>query len=179
MDISPKFEAQLEKASYSSLLSEFEGKILPAHHPITLHVHRVVSDLLGASDLGTLHSTNPRKPPTEEDGFWSEDPREPPSSPTGGVKEWNLLVVNDPKIVNALASFGMACRRTPSPLSDPFPGTIVVFTGILPVCKNEAGLAAVVGHGVYPNFSSMKSVLKLGSEIGHAGTLFFALPDRC
>lgn len=120
MDISPKFEAQLEKASYSSLLSEFEGKILPAHHPITLHVHRVVSDLLGASDLGTLHSTNPRKPPTEEDGFWSEDPREPPSSPTGGVKEWNLLVVNDPKIVNALASFGMACRRTPSPSLTPF-----------------------------------------------------------
>lgn len=112
MDISPRFEAKLEKASYASLLSEFQDKILPPHHPITHHVHRVVSDLLEASDLGTLHSTNPRKPPAD-DGLWSDDsfattpPRDHHASSDGTVKEWNLLVVNDPKIVNALASFGM------------------------------------------------------------------------
>ncbi|KAF8558402.1 hypothetical protein OG21DRAFT_1504142 [Imleria badia] len=132
MDISPKFEAKLEKASYESLFSEFEGRILPAHHPITRHVHRVVSDLLEASDLGTLHSTNSPKSPADDDGFWHDDPAARPHDPDRGGKEWNLLVVNDPKIVNALASFG----------------TIVVFTGILPVCKNEQGLAAVVGHEI-------------------------------
>jgi hypothetical protein len=26
-------------------------------------------------------------------------------------------------------------------------GTVVVFTGILPICKDENGLAAVLGHG--------------------------------
>lgn len=110
MDISPNFEAKLEKASYASLLSEFEGKILPAHHPITHHVHRVVSDLLEASDLGALSSNNPRKPPVDDDGFWHDDPfgtARPHDSPGGSGKQWNLLVVDDPKIVNALASFGM------------------------------------------------------------------------
>lgn len=26
-------------------------------------------------------------------------------------------------------------------------GTVIVFTGILPVCRDEQGLAAVLGHG--------------------------------
>ena len=28
------------------------------------------------------------------------------------------------------------------------PGTVVVFTGILPVAKDEQGLAAILGHGM-------------------------------
>lgn len=108
MDISPKFEAKLEKASYTSLVSEFEGSILPPHHPITRHVHRVVSELLEGSNLGSLHSTNLPKSPADDDGFWHDDPLAARlQDPDRGGKEWNLLVVNDPKIVNALASFGM------------------------------------------------------------------------
>lgn len=113
MDISPRFEARLEKASYTSLLSDFDGKILPPHHPITRHVHRVVSDLLEASDLGSLHVSNPRKSQADEDGFWHDDsfaaesPHDQHTSPDRAGKEWNLLVVNDPKMVNALASFGV------------------------------------------------------------------------
>ena len=127
MDISPKFEAKLEKASYASLLSEFEGKILPAHHPITRHVHRVVSDLLEGSDLGTLRSSNPRNSPADDDGFWHDDPfvaarpDDLHTSPDKGAKEWDLLVVNDPTTVNALASFGMQCRGALShSLKSPF-----------------------------------------------------------
>jgi hypothetical protein len=30
------------------------------------------------------------------------------------------------------------------------PGTVVVFTGILPVAKDEQGLAAILGHGMFP-----------------------------
>ena len=151
MDISPRFEATLEKTSYTSLLSEFEDRILPANHPITRHVHRVVSQLLEASDLGMLQSSSTSKPSADDDGFWHDDPfaaaRPHDSSPAGGGKEWHLLVVNDPKIVNALASFGMCLKNSyDTPLNDS-PGTIVVFTGILPVCKDEQGLAAVVGHG--------------------------------
>lgn len=107
MDISPRFEAKLENASYASLVSEFEGKILPAQHPVTRHVHRVVSHLLEASDLGTLRSSGLPKSLTDDDGFWHDDPMDSHTSPDRSVKEWNLLVVNDPKIVNALASFGM------------------------------------------------------------------------
>ncbi|KAI9569522.1 peptidase family M48-domain-containing protein [Boletus coccyginus] len=138
MDISPRFEAKLENASYTSLLSEFEGKILPANHPITRHVHRVVSNLLDASDLGILRSSNPPKSPADDDSFWHDDPfvaarsHDHHTSPDRSGKEWNLLVINDPTMVNALASFG----------------TIVVFTGILPICKDEQGLAAVIGHEI-------------------------------
>jgi Zn-dependent protease with chaperone function len=28
-------------------------------------------------------------------------------------------------------------------------GTVVVFTGILPVAKDEQGLAAILGHGMF------------------------------
>ncbi|KAF9228591.1 hypothetical protein BS17DRAFT_772208 [Gyrodon lividus] len=138
MDISPKYEAKLAQAAYAELLSEFQGKILPADHPITRHVHRVITDILEASNLGTLHSSEPQRSLSGSDDLWHDDPfstaRPYRSSSTmeSGRKEWNLLVVNDPRVVNALATFG----------------NIVVFTGILPICKDEQGLAAVLGHEI-------------------------------
>lgn len=42
--------------------------------------------------------------------------------------------MNDDKVVNAAASYG----------------NVLVFTGILPVAKDEEGLAAVLGHGESP-----------------------------
>ncbi|KAF9239596.1 peptidase family M48-domain-containing protein [Melanogaster broomeanus] len=136
MDISPKYEAKLAQVAYAELLSEFQGKILPAHHPITRHVRRVVTDILDASDLGTLHSSEPRRSLSGSDDLWRDDPfsaaRPNASPPEIGGKEWNLLVVDDPKVINAMATFG----------------NIVVFTGILPICKDEHGLAAVLGHEI-------------------------------
>ncbi|KIJ17256.1 hypothetical protein PAXINDRAFT_179904 [Paxillus involutus ATCC 200175] len=138
IDISPKYEAKLAQAAYAELLSEFQGKILPAHHPITRHVHRVVSGILDSSDLGTLRSSEPRRSFSGSDDLWSDDPlsaarpHDMPPTQESGVKEWNLLVVHDPKVVNAMATFG----------------NIVVFTGILPICKDEQGLAAVLGHEI-------------------------------
>ena len=67
-------------------------------------------------------------------------------------KQWNLLVVNDEKMVNAMASFsepqflGFELLRI---LIDHSPDNIIVFTGILPICRDENGLAAVLGHGMY------------------------------
>ncbi|KAG6334458.1 hypothetical protein ID866_4636 [Astraeus odoratus] len=137
MAISPKYESKLAETAYAELLAEFRGKVLPADHPITRHVRRVVTSILEANNLGSLHSSEPRRRPFVDD-FWGEDPygaarqRETDATPESGGKEWHLLVVNDPKVVNAMASFG----------------NIVVFTGILPVCKDEQGLAAVLGHEI-------------------------------
>ena len=39
-----------------------------------------------------------------------------------------------------------------------FAGNIVVFTGILPICRDEAGLAAVVAHGVYSPFATFPNL---------------------
>ncbi|KAG1895298.1 peptidase family M48-domain-containing protein [Suillus fuscotomentosus] len=138
MDISPKYEKNLAQAAYNELLAEFRGKILPSDHPVTRHVQRVVNRILESSDLGHLSSSEPsRSLVGTPDDFWSEDPfttgrPAESSTPESGGKEWNLLVVNDPSIVNAMATFG----------------NIVVFTGILPICKDEQGLAGVLGHEI-------------------------------
>jgi Zn-dependent protease with chaperone function len=65
-----------------------------------------------------------------------------------GKKEWNLLVVNDNKVVNAMAAPGVFSNRTyvRALITS---GTVVVFTGILPVAKDEQGLAAILGHGMF------------------------------
>ncbi|KAG9318336.1 hypothetical protein JVU11DRAFT_424 [Chiua virens] len=178
MDISPKYEATLEKSSYAMLLSEFDGKILPPHHPITRHVHRVVSNLLEASDLGTLHAHSPRPKVTDDNGFWQDDPfgAEPThNAPDKVSREWNLLVVDDPKMINALTSYGTPHQRSLSPTPTPVSsGTIVVFTGILPVCRDEQGLAAVIGHGTFARhaserYSSSKILLVLATLLSAVG----------
>ena len=50
-------------------------------------------------------------------------------------------------------------------------GTIVIFTGILPIAKDESGLAAIITHGK-PNFprSVEISYLITRVEIGHVST---------
>ena len=47
--------------------------------------------------------------------------------------EWEVIVVKDDKMLNAFALPG---------------GKIAVYTGIFPIAKNEAGLAAILGHEV-------------------------------
>jgi predicted Zn-dependent protease len=46
---------------------------------------------------------------------------------------WEYMVINAPKTVNAAAIAG---------------GRIIVYTGILPVAQNDAGLATIIGHEV-------------------------------
>ena len=47
--------------------------------------------------------------------------------------QWEFTVIDDPKTVNAFALPG---------------GKVAVYTGILPITRDEAGLAAVLGHEV-------------------------------
>ncbi|KAI0665490.1 peptidase family M48-domain-containing protein [Trametes maxima] len=131
MDISPKYEAMLAEVSHEQLLQEFKGKVLPPNHPLTKHIRRVVTRILDANNLGTLEApeVNARALPAKDVWSVGEPDRIPPEV---GGKEWHLFVVNDDSTVNAMASFG----------------NIVVFTGILPVAKDENGLAAVLGHEI-------------------------------
>lgn len=52
---------------------------------------------------------------------------------TAGTFEWEVNVIKDDKTLNAWALPG---------------GKIAVYTGIFPIAKNEAGLAAIMGHEV-------------------------------
>ncbi|KAH8986768.1 peptidase family M48-domain-containing protein [Lactarius hatsudake] len=148
MDVSPKFEAALWEASYDELSQQYRAKLLPPSHVVTQHVHRVVSRILEANNLGTLRGdqrvpTPPRSMLQPVFGAGNGESEEgvpdlwdPDSTGHGAAqgsgKQWNLLVVNDKKVVNAMAA----------------PGTVVVFTGILPVAKDEQGLAAILGHEI-------------------------------
>lgn len=46
-------------------------------------------------------------------------------------------------------------------------GNIVVFTGIIPVAKDEDGLAAILGHGLYFIFGLTPLDAKPRTEIAH------------
>jgi len=97
-------------------------------------VHRVVSRILETNDLGTLRGDQrmPRVPTRAvlqpSFGFINRDrgDESPPDlwdpDATGlsavdggsmGRKEWNLLVVNDQKVVNAMAAPGVRAHSMP------------------------------------------------------------------
>ncbi|KAI9511952.1 peptidase family M48-domain-containing protein [Russula earlei] len=171
MDVSARFEASLWEASYTDLSNQFLGKLLPPSHVITQQVHRIVSRILEANDLGTLRGDQRTPPPTRAvpqpsfgftDGGGDEGPPDlwdPDATGHGAVsgtasrREWNLLVVNDEKVVNAMAAPGVLAHSESFndasvilATSDEAP--IVVFTGILPVARDEQGLAAILGHEI-------------------------------
>ncbi|KAF9650414.1 hypothetical protein BDM02DRAFT_1433520 [Thelephora ganbajun] len=182
MDVSPKFETRMAKASHEQLLEDFRGKILPPNHPLTQAVRDIVTNILEASDLGSLkmEPTFIQQTGNSVEDLWDADvqKREEPVPGSGG-REWRLIVVNDPKVVNAMASFG----------------NIVVFTGIIPVAKDGDGLAAILGHEIAhvvarhnaERYSSMKVLLAfatllevLGLDVGIARiltTFFLDLPN--
>lgn len=99
----------MAKESHQQLLSEFRGKILPPDHPLTQAVRGVVTRILEASNLGSLKAdpTSFQQAGASIEDLWHADiqAREEPVPGSGG-REWRLLVVNDPKVVNAMASFG-------------------------------------------------------------------------
>jgi predicted Zn-dependent protease len=105
--VSPSSEEQMVGGSgaYESLLQEFRGKVLPANHPLTVQVARVVEKL-----LPTTHGL------------------------AGG--DWRVHVIDDPQQKNAFVLPG---------------GKVFVFSGILPICQDENGLAAVLGHEIAHN----------------------------
>ncbi|TFK87113.1 hypothetical protein K466DRAFT_646059 [Polyporus arcularius HHB13444] len=164
MDISPKYEAMLAEASHQQLLQEFKGKVLPPNHPLTRHVRRVTTRILEASNLGTLDAPDVQRP-KGTDEFWSftGNPDELPPE-VGGAKKWDLFVVNDDRVVNAMAAYG----------------NIVVFTGILPVAKDENGLAAILGHEIghavarhaSERYSQMKVLIALALLLDWVGIPF-------
>lgn len=127
MDVSPKFETrvhlnykrniynttdndrQMAKELHEQLLQEFRGKVLPPNHPLTQAVRGVVTRILEASNLGSL-KTEPnfiQQAGMAIEDLWHADVQsmEEPV-PGSGSREWRLMVVDDPKVVNAMAGFG-------------------------------------------------------------------------
>jgi len=134
MVISPEFEKKLADLTYNQILSQYQDSIVPPNHPLVLEIRQIVSRLLEASDLGRLKDDVFGEVVMPTKTSWYDEPMaETGKGPFGDPlpKEWRLLVVSSSE-VNAFASYD----------------TIVVFTGILPVCPTEDTLAGVIGHEI-------------------------------
>lgn len=78
-----------------------------------MHVRRVVTRILEANNLGTLKSSGRPVRSPKPDDVWDPDGagafgsgRTEPINPGLGGHEWELMVVNDDKVVNAMAAYG-------------------------------------------------------------------------
>ena len=103
---------------------EFKHGILPGNHLLTHHVHRVVKRILHASNLGSIRGEERAVVPssmglgTDAEGrVWNPDAdvgaaRDPGAS-YGPEKEWDVIVVNNMKVVNAMANPGIVFLAPP------------------------------------------------------------------
>jgi len=139
MNTSSETEAKLGEITRKELKHELADKILPPNHPFSIHVRRVASRILKHSQLGHIRGDTPRAsfamPRMDfDDEVWhpADDYGAAARNTYGPEKEWDVVVVNDNRVINAMAT----------------PGLVLVFTGILPVCQDEQGLAAVLSHEI-------------------------------
>ncbi|KAF8639023.1 hypothetical protein AX17_001775 [Amanita inopinata Kibby_2008] len=135
---------QFGELARTQVRHELHDEILPLNHPISRHVRRVVQRILTSNNLGivkggmNVHSLPTRLTLGEFGGdIWEPDTDFRQASSVSGSslspeKEWDVIVVNNPKMINAMA----------------VPGMVVVYTGILPVCRDEQGLSAVLSHEI-------------------------------
>jgi len=138
MAVSKKQEELLRQQALQETLEKFRGRILPSQHPLTQEVRRITRRIITASNLGHLEGESSESEQTIFDpwsasafmGAAEADIPRPPTMPAD--KEWVVLVVDDMNFVNAFAAPGLVC----------------VSTGIIPVARNEDGLAAVIGHEI-------------------------------
>lgn len=137
---------------------EFRGRVLPASHPVARHVRRVASHIINTANLGHIvGDPQPFLSPALSPDVWNPDTEI--AVQRRGEKEWDVIVVNDTKMVNAQALPGTSCRWLLSGKQVLLNfllhvGLIVVYTGILPICQDEQGLAAVLSHGASQCLSS-------------------------
>ncbi|KAJ7785239.1 peptidase family M48-domain-containing protein [Mycena maculata] len=135
MAVSKEEEELIGKQSLEGTLQEFRGRILPVDHPITQQVRRITRRIITSSNLGHLEGEGPGQDYLIDtwgfsaDTFGAEIPRSPTMYP---AKEWVVLVIHDKKFINAFAAPGLVC----------------VSTGIMPVARDEEGLAAIIGHEI-------------------------------
>jgi Zn-dependent protease with chaperone function len=112
-------ELKMGQESYHEVLQQSRGHILPESHPVTIMVNRVLRRLI------------PQAPIHDAD--------------------WKVHVIHDDNMKNAFVLPGQvqASLLTTDPeLTLEFSGKVFVYTGILPICKDEDGLAAVLGHEI-------------------------------
>ncbi|KAI2788450.1 putative T-complex protein 1 subunit theta [Penicillium oxalicum] len=150
--VSHEAELKMGMQSYREVLAQSQGRILPDNHPVAQMVNRVLQRLI-------------------------------PQAPIEGA-DWRVHVILDDENANAfvLPGFAMWSMRFLRSKIDVYSGfgadcvvfqlysgKVFVYTGILPICQDEDGLAAVLGHEIahvvarHPAERMSNSFLTLGT----------------
>lgn len=151
INLSADTEQKLATVMRDTAYEQFKNKILPADHPLATQIRGIVSRILTANGLGRLRDQGPSggtkavrsvddwSQPAGEEELWNPDLQSADQYQTsaipnveGAAGEWDLIVVNDKRFVNAYADIGL----------------VVIGTGFLPICQTEQGLAAVLSHEI-------------------------------
>jgi hypothetical protein len=147
----------------SQIRREIGDKILNDYHPLSRHVRRIVQRILSSNGLGSVKGMGGGLMRMEVFGggdVWDPAAERRSSSTTsiGPGKEWDVIVVNDPNVVNAMAVAGtfITCRTAVWMIKSNGVGTVIVFTGIIPVCQDEQGLSTVLSHGGHFSLTRFK-----------------------
>ena len=185
MNTSRKLETEIGEMARLQSQEQYRDITLPSNHMLSRHVRRVVSRILAASNLGVVRGDVPVSYLNDQNGGAGNDPWDPDvelrvgaRQTHGEEREWDIMVVNDPKMINAQVVPGddelldmqiWLLTRTS--------GLIIVYTGILPVCQDEQGLAAVLAHGTsspflqsLPLLTSRSSLKKLDMSVSRSLT---------
>jgi hypothetical protein len=108
MNTSPKFEAEIGEMARRQSREEYRDTTLPPNHMLSRHVRRVVSRILAASNLGVVQGGDVSFSYNEQSGTAGGDGWDPDAKlgvgagrAPGEEREWDVMVVNDPKMVNA------------------------------------------------------------------------------
>ncbi|KAG8844331.1 hypothetical protein FRB96_003090 [Tulasnella sp. 330] len=145
-------------------MQKYGDQILPADHPITLEVVRVASRIITAANLGEVKNAPP--PQSEQVGAGILNAAYATWGKTGisseGQKrlrqEWEVFVIRDDSTPNAFVTGG---------------GKIFVFTGIMPLMKNDDGLATVLGHEIA--HQALRHISESASDLKVMGALVMFL----
>lgn len=130
IDISREQELEIGKYTSQQTMQEYRAKLLPNSDPRVKFVRATAQRIINAlheSDYASDHMNTG----AASDSMESNDSRHQPPE-TSDVK-WEVFVIDDPKTPNAFVTSN---------------GKIFVFSGILPICQDQDGLATVLGHEV-------------------------------
>ncbi|KDN41443.1 hypothetical protein K437DRAFT_226755 [Tilletiaria anomala UBC 951] len=176
-DVSPTQEEQMGIESYKEMLRKYRGRILSPSHPYSQMVKRVAERIVRAIEStgmaeqglssvggdGEVRMGDAHK----DDEFLRSKPlgvlgrRKSGSDPDASSKtDWEVFVIHDDSEKNAFVLPG---------------GKIFVFTGILPICKDEDGLATVLGHEIAHQLARHGAEKMAGFKVLIAGAAILEL----
>lgn len=148
IDVSPEQERAMGLQTQQETLSEYQNALLSPSHPTSKRVREIARRIVEGNALGHMKEDHSLASLPNislgsifmgegegSEGLFGNEESNPVRTNAAGNKdvEWEVYVIKDDNTKNAFVLPG---------------GKIFVFTGILPVCKNDDGLASVMGHEI-------------------------------